>query len=239
MKKTISINIAGIVFYIEEDGYEKLNAYLKGVQKYFSSYEGSKEIVEDIEARIAEKFWHKQKSDDKQAISLQDVEELTASMGTVSDFQAIAEDEDLATAGSAQKTEQKTTKTAETEPNQQNFNKNTHSNHSQKLYRDTRRKILGGVCAGIAYNFNLDPLWVRLAFVVCFFGLGPITAGALSGVSLLLYLAFWISFPGNLGLEENTQLRKFYRNPDGKVLGGVMSGIASFTGWDLGLIRLC
>jgi phage shock protein PspC (stress-responsive transcriptional regulator) len=238
MKKTISINIAGIVFYIEEDGYEKLNAYLKSVQKYFSSYEGSKEIVEDIEARIAEKFWNKQKTEEKQAISLQDVEELTTSMGTVSDFQAIAEDEDLAMAGTAQKAEDKSTKTAQTDANQQDYSKNKQFSGTKKLYRDGRRKILGGVCAGIAHNLNLDPLWVRLAFVVCFFGLGPITAGALSGVSLLLYLAFWISFPANLGLEENNDIRKFYRNPEGKVLGGVMSGIASFTGWDLGLIRL-
>jgi phage shock protein PspC (stress-responsive transcriptional regulator) len=238
MKKTISINIAGIVFYIEEDGYEKLNAYLKSIQKYFSSYEGSKEIVEDIEARIAEKFWNKQKTEEKQAISLQDVEELTASMGTVSDFQAIAEEEDLVMADTTQKTEDKSTKTAQTETAQQDYSKSQQFGGTKKLYRDTRRKILGGVCAGIAHNLNFDPLWVRLAFVVCFFGLGPITAGALSGVSLLLYLAFWVSFPGNLGLEENKQLRKFYRNPDGKVLGGVMTGISAFTGWDLGLIRL-
>ncbi len=239
MKKTISINIAGIVFYIEDDGFDKLNAYLKAIQKYFSSYEGSKEIVEDIEARIAEKFWDKQKSEDKQAISLEDVESLIASMGSVSDFAAIEEDEDLAMAGDAKKEDANNateSKTTEETHNQQHFDYK-HYSAPKKLYRDTRRKILGGVCAGLAYNLGFDPLWVRLAFLFLLLGIGPITAGVLSGISLVLYIACWIAFPANAMLEEDERIRKFYRNPDGKVLGGVVSGIASYTGWDLGMLR--
>ncbi len=250
MKKTISINIAGIVFHIEDDGYEKLNAYLKAIQKYFSSYEGSKEIVEDIEARIAEKFWDKQKSDDKQAISLQDVEGLIASMGSVSDFAAIEEDEDLAMAGTSNKAKQANageSKSSETDESINHEKSQTGKSHSEynykynagnrKLYRDTRRKLLGGVCAGLAHNLGFDPLWVRLAFLFLLLGIGPITAGILSGITFIFYIACWIAFPANPALEEDEQIRKFYRNPDGKVLGGVMSGIASYTGWDLGMLR--
>ena len=248
MKKTISINIAGIVFHIEDDGYEKLNAYLKAIQKYFSSYEGSKEIVEDIEARIAEKFWDKQKSDDKQAISMQDVEGLIASMGSVSDFAAIEEDEDLAMAGgksqdkqsfnrestsndSSESSNQYKSQTGKSEPEYR------YSSTNKKLFRDTKRKLLGGVCAGLAYNLGFDPLWVRLAFLFLLLGIGPITAGVLSGITLVFYIACRIAFPANAALEEDDRIRKFYRNPDGKVLGGVMSGIASYTGWDLGTLR--
>jgi phage shock protein PspC (stress-responsive transcriptional regulator) len=249
MKKTISINIAGIVFYIEDDGFEKLNAYLKAIQKYFSSYEGSKEIVEDIEARIAEKFWAKQKSEDKQAISLQDVEGLIASMGSVSDFEAIEEDEDLAMVG--EKKEANSAASGETKSSG-SFNNDyssqsekgsyeynyRHEAGSRKLYRDTKRKLLGGVCAGLAHNLGFDPLWVRLVFLLLFLGIGPITAGFLSGVTVILYIACWIAFPANTMLEEDERIRKFYRNPDGKVMGGVLSGIASYTGWDLGMLRL-
>ncbi|WP_141217446.1 hypothetical protein [Siphonobacter sp. BAB-5385] len=39
MKKTISITIAGVVFYIEEDGYDRLQGYLESIKRYFSSYE--------------------------------------------------------------------------------------------------------------------------------------------------------------------------------------------------------
>jgi phage shock protein PspC (stress-responsive transcriptional regulator) len=249
MKKTISINIAGIVFYIEDDGFEKLNAYLKAIQKYFSSYEGSKEIVEDIEARIAEKFWAKQKADDKQAISLQDVEGLIASMGSVSDFEAIEEDEDLAMVGEKKEAnsfasgETKLSGTfnndysSQSEKGSYEYNYR-HEAGSRKLYRDTKRKLLGGVCAGLAHNLGFDPLWVRLVFLLLFLGIGPITAGFFSGVTFILYIACWIAFPANTMLEEDERIRKFYRNPDGKVMGGVLSGIASYTGWDLGMLRL-
>jgi phage shock protein PspC (stress-responsive transcriptional regulator) len=249
MQKTISINIAGIVFYIEEDGYDKLNAYLKGIQQYFSSYEGSKEIVEDIEARIAEKFWDKQKKEGKQAISLNDVNELIASMGSVSDFAAIEEDEDLAT--SEPKSEAKSS--AETEDTDHTYKYNykyeskagnykyeyKYDSGVKKLYRDERRKLLGGVCAGLAHNFHIDPLWIRLVALTLFLGLSPITESGLSGVIFIIYVACWIAFPANLSLEENDHVKKFYRNPDHKVLGGVVSGVASYTGWDLGLLRFC
>ena len=248
MKKTISINIAGIVFHIEDDGYEKLNAYLKAIQKYFSSYEGSKEIVEDIEARIAEKFWDKQKSEDKQAISLQDVEGLIASMGSVSDFAAIEEEEDLAMAGGKNQAKQAfagESKSNETFGNtyqekpqsDKNYSEYKYNPTNKKLFRDTKRKLLGGVCAGLAYNLGFDPLWVRLAFLFLLLGIGPITAGIFSGITVVFYIACWIAFPSNSALEEDDRIRKFYRNPDGKVLGGVMSGIASYTGWDLGTLR--
>ena len=34
MKKSISINIKGIIFYIEEDGYETLKNYLESLKIY-------------------------------------------------------------------------------------------------------------------------------------------------------------------------------------------------------------
>lgn len=235
MKKTISINIAGIVFHIEEDGFERLNAYLKAIQKYFAAYEGSKEIVADIEARIAEKFWTKHKSEDSKVITLEDVDGLIASMGSVSDFAAIEEEEDFAV--NEQKTSEKKEEKAQEEKantTQENFK---FEPKERKLYRDVKRKLLGGVCAGLAHNLGFDPLWIRFAFLFFLFVLGPITAGTLSGVTLVLYIACWVAFPANALLEEDDRIRKFYRNPDGKVLGGVVSGVASYTGWDLGMLR--
>lgn len=57
MKKNISVNLQGMIFHVEEDGYEMLSQYLVGVKRYFSSYEGHEEIVADIESRIAEIFF--------------------------------------------------------------------------------------------------------------------------------------------------------------------------------------
>ena len=55
-----------------------------------------------------------------------------------------------------------------------------------RLYRDVRHKTLGGVCAGFANRMGIDPLWVRLLFLVLFF---------FQGIGLLFYLICWILMP--------------------------------------------
>src|SRR6267154_5053422 len=99
MKKTLSINISGIIFHIEEDGYETLRKYLDSINKYFSSFEDSSEILADIESRIAEIFLAKL-NEGKQVITGEDVQHLIATMGNVSDFKA-AEENEFATETSA------------------------------------------------------------------------------------------------------------------------------------------
>ena len=56
MKKTFTINISGTVFHIEEDAYEVLQKYLIKLKNHFGPGEEGKEILADIEARIAEIF---------------------------------------------------------------------------------------------------------------------------------------------------------------------------------------
>ncbi|WP_247237265.1 PspC domain-containing protein [Telluribacter sp. SYSU D00476] len=248
MKKTISINISGIIFYIEEDGYDKLRNYLNSIQKYFSSFADSKEILSDIEGRIAERFLNKQKAENKQVISLADVDELIAAMGTVADFEAIEQAEDLlseplhsATAGDDYGYQQ--THTSYQAPKTEPYT--TTATPPRKLYRDLKRKLIGGVAAGLAHHFSVDPLWVRLAFLVAVIGL-PIGAGAfnmeeffgpLAGITVIVYIAMWVAFPGSTTLEEDAQIKKFYRDPDRKVVGGVAAGVASYFGVDLGVVR--
>lgn len=248
MKKTISINIAGVVFHIEEDGYSQLKDYLASIQRYFSTYPDSSEIIADIESRIAERFLTKQQLDAKQAITLEDVNELMSAMGTVADFAAsensvYLDDEDDAW--------QSTTTTNQAPPTTNDASTTTES-ASQKpgakpttIYRDLRRKILGGVASGIAHRFSIDPLWVRLICIFLVTGF-PILGGnfaflsqlsTLSGIVILVYIAMWIAFPGSSTLEDDKEVKKFYRNPDKKVLGGVASGLASYFGVDTGVVR--
>ncbi|HOZ87667.1 MAG TPA: hypothetical protein PL029_07915, partial [Bacteroidia bacterium] len=54
MNKTVTINISGIIFHIEEDAYDSLSKYLATIKGYFSNTDGGNEILADIEARIAE-----------------------------------------------------------------------------------------------------------------------------------------------------------------------------------------
>ncbi len=255
MKKTISINIGGVVFHIEEDGYEKLRDYLGAVQRYFSSFADSKEILSDIEGRIAERFIAKQKAESKQVISLDDVAELIAAMGTVADFEAIDQAEDLLTEplqAASSRPQPEPSKTPYTNPPRTEIfpPKDTFAGEEsapRRLYRDLRRKLVGGVASGIAHYFTLDPLWVRLAFLFFVIGLPAGSgmfhngsdefAGSLSGLTVLIYIAMWIAFPGSNALEEDKSIKKFYRDPDRKVIGGVAAGVASYFGVDIGVVR--
>lgn len=56
MKKTITIDIAGQLFRIDEDVYELLSNYLKNIAQRFSKEPGGEETINDIETRIAEIF---------------------------------------------------------------------------------------------------------------------------------------------------------------------------------------
>ncbi len=90
MKKTININLAGFVFYIDEDAYEALQKYLNNIRTYLGNTEGREEIIDDIESRIAELFSEKQ----KQVITLIEVNEVIEVMGQPEDYMSEEEPED-------------------------------------------------------------------------------------------------------------------------------------------------
>jgi len=146
MNKTIIININGIVFHIEEDAYEELRAYMIEVKKHFAYTADSKEIVGDIENRIAEMFSERIMAGKKEVITSQDVAEICAQMGKVSDFER--EDGQTYTEASA-------------------YGSSAFSG-TRKLFRDADNKMLGGVCSGLAYYLDVETVWVRLAMVLLF-----------------------------------------------------------------------
>ena len=223
MKKNISINISGIIFHIEEDGFDRLKEYLDSINKYFSSFDDSSEIIADIEGRIAEIFLEKLK-ENKQIITNEDVSSLIATMGSIQDFQAIEDDDSSVFEDTKQQS------TFQTE-------KESSSTHQKKrLYRDNKRKLIGGVASGIAHYFSIDAVWIRLLFIVLLFDVF-ITFFA-SPIALIAYIVLWIAVPASDNLEEDKSLKKLYRNPDGKVIGGVAQGIATYFDIDITLVRV-
>jgi len=211
MKKNISINISGIIFHIEEDGYETLRKYLDTVNRYFSSFEDSSEILADIESRIAEIFLSKL-NEGKQVITAEDVNVLIATMGSVNDFKAAEE-----------------TEFAASEPKQESRKEQSYISPSKKLFRDRKRKILGGVCAGLGHYFSIDPIWPRLLFALLALGS--------YGFLIIIYIILWIVLPPSEGLEDDT-IKKMFRDKDKRVVAGVASGIAAFFGVDVALVRV-
>jgi len=172
MKKTFTINISGIIFHIDEDAYEKLSIYLETIKSYFTSSEGKEEIIADIESRIAE-ILQGMITESKQVINIEDIEEVIKIMG---------KPEQIGAANGSTSTE----------------TKSDEKKARRRLYRDPDSKVLGGVCGGIGAYFNIDPVWIRVAFVVALFlfGSGP-----------LLYIILWIIIPEAFTTAEKLEMR--------------------------------
>ncbi len=66
----------------------------------------------------------------------------------------------------------------------------------QKLYRSRNEKILAGVCGGLGEYFNIDPVFVRILFVVALFS---------GGLGLIAYIVFWIATPERPLITPSTQ----------------------------------
>lgn len=145
MNQTLTVNISGIVFHIEVDAYDTLKDYLNKIKNIFGNSEEREEIMQDIEARIAELF-SASMNDKNQVITSTDVSNVIAIMGKPEQY--INEDE-------------------QEEPS-------INSNQSQtkadkKLFRNPDDKMLGGVCSGLGAYIGLDTVWLRLFFVAAFF----------------------------------------------------------------------
>ncbi|MCH7401004.1 PspC domain-containing protein [Belliella kenyensis] len=246
MKKTISINISGILFHIEEDGYASLKKYLEAINKHFSHYEDNQEIISDIENRIAEIFLSKLKNN-KQVITADDVSKLIEKMGTISDFKAIEEEqENLETPKAEESSKENDFYKYITPPNDPN------ATGYKKLMRMEKGKILGGVCAGIAHYFSIDPLWTRLIAILLLFS-GNLKLGgtsfegfpwnlnfslSLGLFALIAYVVLWVLLPVSFEDPDQKQIKKLYRNPDDRTLGGVASGLAAYFGIEVLWARL-
>ncbi len=166
MKKTVSVNIRGINFIIEEDAYELLQQYLDRLSVTLKNEQGSREIIEDIELRIAELCLQKLNTS-KTVIELSDIQEIISVMGDPSQY--IDEDESFET--KQEPREDKTT---------------SEKDSDKKLYRDTDNAVIAGVCAGIASFLKIDVVIIRAIFVIMFL---------FAGFGFPLYLILWVIVP--------------------------------------------
>jgi len=148
MKLTVSINLGGYSFNIDEDAYIELKGYLKSLERHFAAEESCSEILSDIETRLAEIFRTKM-TNYKQVISIEDVFQTISVMGTPEDIS---------------ENEKETTK--------EKFSSRSY----HRMYRDTDNRIIGGVCAGIGAYWGIDPVIIRIILVALMFagGLGAL-----------------------------------------------------------------
>ncbi len=146
MKKTMTVNISGIVFHIDEDAYDKLSAYLEKIRRHFANDQGCEEIISGIESRISEVFQEKTQNQ-RQVVTIEDVEEAIAQLGEPS--QISGEDDAAQDSGSTQRPE------PEYAP--------------KRLFRDPDNKYIGGVCGGLGAYFQIDATLIRIIFLLTLF----------------------------------------------------------------------
>ena len=146
MKKTISVNIKGINFLIEEDAYELLHQYLERLKLNLSKQVGSKDILEDIELRIAELCQLKLK-DNKEVIEIADIQSIISTLGEPEQFLEEGEEQE-------DKNSEKEAFTTFRE---------------RRLYRDEEAAKLAGICAGISNYLNIDVIIIRIIFLLFLF----------------------------------------------------------------------
>lgn len=60
-------------------------------------------------------------------------------------------------------------------------------NMNKRLYRSNSDRRIAGVCGGLAEYFGIDPVIIRIVWLVC----------AIAGVGILAYLLFWLLVPNN------------------------------------------
>jgi phage shock protein PspC (stress-responsive transcriptional regulator) len=218
MKKVININFQGRVIPIEESAYDILKQYIESLTRYFANEDGKEEIINDIEGRIAELFGEVLKKGST-CITDEDVNTIIASMGRPEDFdgeeanihaQINGDDKKQGQSGSQQHNSQ-------------------YSNDPKRLFRDENNKVLGGVCSGLANYFGIDPVIMRILFLITIFG---------AGFGFITYLILWIVVPSSASTVIGSPRKRLFRDGEDKVIAGVCSGLARYFGISVIIPRL-
>lgn len=178
MKKTLTVNLGGTVFHIDEDAYKLLDEYLNNLRIYFRKQEGAQEIVNDIECRISELFSEKINCG-SQVITIADVEEVIERVGRPEELAGV---ETESTSGYKQ--EQK---------------KENRFYARKRLFRNPDDKVLGGVISGMAAYLGWDVTLLRLIFLVV------LVCGV--GVLIPVYIVCWVIIPEAITAEEKLNMR--------------------------------
>ncbi len=191
MKRTLTINLGGRQFVIDDDAYTMLREYFTAIEHVFAR-NGEQEVVDDIEGRMAE-ILSEQMSAPQYIITIADVEKGIERIGKPEDFidetvEYVHSDAD----GRIEVEEERiNVRGATPPPPPVNI-------PPKRLYRDPRDRILGGVCSGLAWYIGCDPVWVRLVTVaLCFASLSIVA---------LFYLVLWIILPAATTPYERLQM---------------------------------
>lgn len=171
MKKTLTVNLNGMVFHIDEDAYQQLHEYLNAVRASLDLSDDKDEIMADIEARIAELLTEEYSKYHTTIATVEIVRTIMTRLGEPKDYAMDSSVEDT----------QENTRTR------------------RRYYRDAENAMLGGVAAGLAAFLGWDVVWIRLIFV------GLILLG--QGWPIFVYVLMWIIAKPALTVAQKLEMK--------------------------------
>ena len=177
MHKVTLVSLGGNTYQLEEEAHETVAAYLDRASRALGANPDRAEILADLEQAIADKcdtFLGKHKDVILANEALQIIREMGPVQGNGEEGGAAAASEAVgveATSGRSRR---------------------------RRLMRLPEEGMMGGVCSGIAAYFDIDVVWVRLAFVLLVFT---------TGVWLFVWLAMLIVMPAARTPEQIASAR--------------------------------
>ncbi len=192
MNEIKKCSIAGVSFTLEKNAYEALQTYIKSLNDTYKDNPDGEEIIADIEARIAELILTAQPADAIIAKPL--IDNIIKQLGSAEEI-----DEEGA------------------ERHAETIDQNGNPRIPRRLYRDLQNSKLGGVCAGVANYFDLDPTWIRLAMfvplIMTMFGsveifrwIAPFS-GNLFGFVIIGYIIMWFTIPAASSARQKLEMK--------------------------------
>lgn len=187
MKKCKKVSISAISFSIESDAAEILSEYLAQLNLTYQDDEAGGEIIEDIEARIAELLLS-QTGDAANVITLSQVRYVIDQMGEPSSL-----DESSDSSG--------------VDSDYSSFSAKSDKVIERRFYRNLDGAKMGGVLNGLAAYMNRDVAIVRLVYVLIVSILLFSGMGVTWLISCVLYFAMWAFTPAAKTASQKLQMR--------------------------------
>lgn len=187
MNKVTTINLNGLAFQLEENGYEALRAYLDAAAAKLAGNPDRDEIISDIERAIADKF-RAVLGAHKTVVVTREVESVIAEMGPVDDCS------DPAGAPRSEAGAARASDGGSVPPGGGPAASAADAQPVRRLYRLADGAMFAGVCNGLAAYFGIDPTIVRLLFIVL-----TVFSGGVVG---LVYLVMMFVIPSAETAEQ-------------------------------------
>lgn len=190
MEKTEKISIGHYTFALEEKAYETIKEYIATLENNYLSQSDGAEIMDSIEARIAELLY-----------------ERCGQNGVASETDIRAIIDILGYPDNGNGTETTGNGRAKERDRRMESDDAAYVKTNRRLYRDKSNGIIAGVCSGVSQWLDIDPIWLRLGLCIPTIALMFIPGTTWFLVPPALYAIWWICVPKATTARQRWEMR--------------------------------